>query len=902
MAYQLKKKTMRVVTAWIAGGICILLSNSADAFAPPMSRMIHVTKTSIQRRRKTYLGDSTTPLESSSIPSNAYSALDLVPFLRHLKSYACTKRGEQSILALIPATSSREKEGRKLSLFGSNRSSRRKRQFAAKSYSNSESKFDDTLHHAFPVAASVEDAVQEYRLVQEAMDMLDFQDDFEKKSSLPPMFNLIDGDTGSDEDEWIGLCMNSRLDVYQEIDLETILQAECLVKLLLDTYNWASIDGVKTSNPGLVSVVVEMSTCIEYLSKLYNTIAGTVEINRPNASSNLYKFQLASGDRFPELDSLRDREDKLLLKIKGSKIADNDINNHRQLATIREEMSILEQQTTNAMIASMIDAAPYVQQAQNTLARLDVIFARAAYACDWGGKIPKVRNESCINVKEFVHPVLALEKNIQDVVPVDLCLPSQVLMISGPNAGGKTLSLKSFGLTACFVKLGIPITVRKSAEDSEVRVDFFDNIFVQIGDNQDLISGESTLMARLNACSTIIHNMKTTDVGGKLVLLDELGGGTDPFAGAALSTAILEKLCDDSMCKIVATTHSPQLKALSLDDERFQSASVLLESQERDESEHNIILDSAKTKPTFKLHYGFATESYPLGAASRCNPSLPADVLIRAADLMSKGNDGEDTVEALRRHMVALENERSTAKQLTEKAQLMLNEVATYKRDMICKLQSSESNLSRLEARLQNIYETLRNDETRDSYEVVGDGLSSLRLLRKVVKSEEELLSEKGLRRVSDRHSFYDNESVVIIAAGEFQWQNAVVRIKEEDGSGSKDEETITVVPSLDLAFGVEDSSQTILLVSRKDVAVWDIPDADWGFQDEHGYGSTSYSARQKLSSNVLEKLKQVGETKPTKPRNVPTKTPSFTSARERKAAGKKSGVIEKKGKKRKKK
>jgi len=90
-------------------------------------------------------------------------------------------------------------------------------------------------------------------------------------------------------------------------------------------------------------------------------------------------------------------------------------------------------------------------------------------------------------------------------------------------------------------------------------------------------------------------------------------------------------------------------------------------------------------------------------------------------------------------------------------------------------------------------------------------------------------------------------------------------------------------------------------LVSRKDVAVWDIPDAEWGFQDEYGYGSTSYFARKKSSSNVLEKLKQVGETKP-KPRNIPTKTPSFTSARERKAAGKKSGAKEKKGKKRKKK
>ena len=229
----------------------------------------------------------------------------------------------------------------------------------------------------------------------------------------------------------------------------------------------------------------------------------------------------------------------------------------------------------------------------------------------------------------------------------------------------------------------------------------------------------------------------------------------------------------------------------------------------------------------------------------------------------------------------------------------MLKEVAAYKSDMVCKLQSSESNLSRLEARLQNIYETLKNDESRDMYDVVGDSLSSLRLLRKAVKSEEELLIEKGLRRVSDRHTFYENESVVIIAEGEFQWQNAVVINGSEDSS--KGEDTITVAPSLDLAFGVEDTSQTLLLVKRKDVAVWDVPDDDWGFQDEYAYGSTSYSAAKKSTSNVLEKLKQVGATtKSTSARNIPTSTPSssFTSARERKAAGKKSASKKKRKKK----
>ena len=319
----------------------------------------------------------------------------------------------------------------------------------------------------------------------------------------------------------------------------------------------------------------------------------------------------------------------------------------------------------------------------------------------------------------------------------------------------------------------------------------------------------------------------------------------------------------------------------------------MLESQEGGEIEQNT-LTSIKTKPTFKLNYGFATESFPLGAAARCSPSLPDDVMRRAAELMSKGSDGDDTVEALRRHMIALEKERSSARKHVNDAKELFHEVAEYKRDMIGKLQASDSHLSRLEARLQNIYETLSDDKTKSTYELVGDSLSTLRLLRKAVKSEEEVLKEQGLRRVSDMHSFYDNESVVIIAEGEWQWQNAVVRINES--TDSIDQETIAVVPSLDMTLDIDDTSQA-LLVNRRDLAVWDIP--EWGFDDEDQYSASSFSRRNKSSSKVLDILKQVGETKPTKARTIQTssKTPSFTSARERKSSMKKSATKKKKGK-----
>jgi len=163
------------------------------------------------------------------------------------------------------------------------------------------------------------------------------------------------------------------------------------------------------------------------------------------------------------------------------------------------------------------------------------------------------------------------------VTPINLLIPGRreggygAHIISSLNGGGKTLALKSFGLAANMTKLGIPIstTVTESAGGDERRpvVDYFDEILVEVGDSQSVRRQESTLVARLNLFSALIQRMTNT----------ELGRGTNPVTGNSLTLSVLEQLISIGPdCRIVAMTHSPQLKALSVNGHWFESASVLM--------------------------------------------------------------------------------------------------------------------------------------------------------------------------------------------------------------------------------------------------------------------------------------------------------------------------------------
>jgi DNA mismatch repair protein MutS2 len=195
------------------------------------------------------------------------------------------------------------------------------------------------------------------------------------------------------------------------------------------------------------------------------------------------------------------------------------------------------------------------------LAYLDMLFARAHLAFDMNAFRPDVNDGGRIEISRARHPLLG-----DQAVPVNVTLGKgfDILVITGPNTGGKTVVLKTIGLLTIMTMCGLFIPAR---EKSQISV--FKNIFVDIGDEQSIEQSLSTFSSHLK---NIVHILNNVD-GHSLVLLDELGAGTDPVEGAALARAILETM-KEKQARVVVTTHQSELKTFAYQNERVENACV----------------------------------------------------------------------------------------------------------------------------------------------------------------------------------------------------------------------------------------------------------------------------------------------------------------------------------------
>jgi len=288
-----------------------------------------------------------------------------------------------------------------------------------------------------------------------------------------------------------------------------------------------------------------------------------------------------------------------------------------ELEIRRESRRILE-----ALTADVAVMAPALRQTATALAELDLLAAAARLGVGYGGQPIAIVAEPIVELRQARHPLLALAHAAAghpgDVVANDVALGGQaarILIVSGPNAGGKTVLMKSVGLAALMARAGLLVAAAPGS-----RIGFFDAVRADIGDRQSVLGDLSTFSGHLANLAEILN---TPADGPALVLLDELMAGTNPDQGAALARATAETLAERPVLAVI-TTHYDSLKALGESDAGFANAGMEY--------------DLERLRPTFRLVVGAPGRAYAFDIAARMG--LPAPLLERARALAGGSSVG----------------------------------------------------------------------------------------------------------------------------------------------------------------------------------------------------------------------------------------------------------------------
>ena len=379
-------------------------------------------------------------------------------------------------------------------------------------------------------------------------------------------------------------------------------------------------------------------------------------------------------------------------------------NNDIRMLKNKEEEEI--ERILFELSANAGDFADAIIRSYQSLTQLNLIFAKADLAYSMRASMPVINDRGVINLKQARHPLIPKDK----VVPIDIHLGREfdTLVITGPNTGGKTVTLKTLGLLTLMAMCGLLVPC---ADNSELSI--FRRVLVDIGDEQSIEQSLSTFSAHM---TNIIRIMKLANAGS-LCLIDELGAGTDPVEGAALAIAILEKL-RDRHAKIASTTHYAELKEFALRTEGVENGSCEF--------------DVATLKPTYRLLIGVPGKSNAFAISKRLG--MDSEVVERAQQLVSSENrQFEDVVEKLEKQRQSLEKQVENANRLTAQAntekQKAENELKRAKADAEREIerarQEAQRIISRTRAQANALVEEL--EKARKEKELSAESRSKLR-------------------------------------------------------------------------------------------------------------------------------------------------------------------------------
>ncbi len=308
-------------------------------------------------------------------------------------------------------------------------------------------------------------------------------------------------------------------------------------------------------------------------------------------------------------------------------------NEYKKL--LAEEADEIERILTE-LTAMLAPYADEIREDLNIMGQIDLVFAKAKLSRELNAVMPRLNRNNYVRIVRGRHPLIPADR----VVPIDIWIGRDYrsLIITGPNTGGKTVTLKIVGLFALMVQSGIFVPAN---EGSEFPV--FEHIYADIGDEQSIEQSLSTFSSHMK---NIVGILDKADENS-LVLLDELGAGTDPIEGAALAMSILEEL-NERHCICVSTTHYSEIKAFAMTHEGMENASMEF--------------DIDRLCPTYRLYIGIPGKSNAFEISSRLG--LPNSIIDKAKGFL-KGEDVrfEDIISSAQSQHRIAEEERKMAEE-----------------------------------------------------------------------------------------------------------------------------------------------------------------------------------------------------------------------------------------------
>ena len=470
----------------------------------------------------------------------------------------------------------------------------------------------------------------------------------------------------------------------QLLEVASFLRASGEVKKAIDKARSAGSPLVDETEPDVCAYVDKLETSDKLLEKIDSSILGQDEVSdrasKELASIRRERKNIASGIRSlldrvisNHADMLQEgivtlREGRYCIPVKadfngriegivhGASASGQTLfiepmsvveaNNKIAELTFAEQAEI--QRILKSFTNEVVSISPLLQNNMEIASRLDYIFAKAEYGVENNSFCPSLNCDGRIDLKGARHPLIPKES----VVPVDIRIGDgyDALIVTGPNTGGKTVSLKTCGLLVMMTMAGLPIPTESGSE-----VCVFDRVLADIGDEQSIEESLSTFSAHMSNIVFILKNIR----GKSLVLLDELGSGTDPAEGAALAISIIEELRRKN-CIVMSTTHYRELKGYAETTEGVMNASCEF--------------DTETLAPTYKLITGRPGSSNAFVISSKLG--LSKNILdnakarmstdeIRYEELLAKAEENSKKAE-----MLVQENDRLNIELKAEKARL----------------------------------------------------------------------------------------------------------------------------------------------------------------------------------------------------------------------------------------